>query len=87
MRELNNIDEVIAACLRDEAVAFVLTAENKWTLFRFCLHQLRHPATKDFHKIVYAKKKDALYYMLRLVSMLSVNHYQLEYRGLLDTKV
>ena len=74
-----DIEAAAIAAKRDEEVCFVLTKENKWSLFAFCYYQLKHRTLKEFNCIVYNKQKDTLYYLLRFVARINSKKYTLLY--------
>jgi hypothetical protein len=74
-----NIEEVAIQSAKDIEVCFVLTKQNKYSLFTFCYYQLKHKTLKEFNCIIYAKKKDILYYILKSVAFLNHKKYKLIY--------
>ncbi len=74
-----DIETAAIAAKRDEEVCFVLTKENKWSLFAFCYYQLKHKTLKEFNCIIYNKEKDILYYILKFVVFLNSKKYKLLY--------
>lgn len=74
-----NIKEAAQACARGERVTFVINAQNKWSIFLFCMYQLRYKTLKDFKHISYQKPKDGFYWLLKTVDLLSFGTYKLTY--------
>lgn len=74
-----NIETAAVAAKRGEEVCFVLTKENKWSLFTFCYYQLKHKTLQEFNCIIYNKQKDLLYYLLRFVTIINSKKYTLLY--------
>jgi hypothetical protein len=74
-----NIEEAALWAKRGEEVCFVLTKENKWSLFTFCYYQLKHKTLKEFDCIIYNKPKNLLYYLLRFVTLINSKKYTLRY--------
>ena len=79
MIHTTSIEEAAIRSANDEEVCFVLTKENKYTLFAFCYYQLKHKTLKEFNCIIYAKERDILYYLLRFVSRINAKKYTLTY--------
>lgn len=79
MIHTTSIEEAAIRSANDEEVCFVLTKENKYTLFTFCYYQLKHKTLKEFNCIIYAKERDILYYLLRFVSRINAKKYTLTY--------
>ena len=79
MRMLYNIEEAAIASAKAEEIIFVLTQENKYSLFAFSYYQLKHKTTKEFKHISYQKKKDLLYFFLRCCATISFGKYTLSY--------
>lgn len=74
-----NIEEAAILSAQDKKVCFVLTKQNKYSLFTFCYYQLKHRTLKEFNCIIYAKNKDILYYILKSVAYLNSKKYSLIY--------
>ena len=72
-----SIEEAAIESANDKEVCFVLTKQNKYTLFTFCYYQIKHKTMKEFNCIVYAKEKDILYYLLRFVVIINSKKYTL----------
>ena len=70
-----DIEEAAIESAKDTEVCFVITEENKYSLFTFCYYQLKHRTMKEFNCIIYAKKKDILYYLLYFVSAINSQRY------------
>lgn len=77
MLKTTSIEEAAIFSAHDQEVCFVLTKENKYTLFQFCYYQFKHRTLKEFNCIIYAKSKDTLYYLLRFVVLLNSKKYTL----------
>jgi hypothetical protein len=77
MLKTTSIEEAAILSAQDQKVCFVLTKENKYTLFHFCYYQLKHRTLKEFNCIIYAKNKDILYYLLRFVVVINSKKYTL----------
>lgn len=74
-----NIEVAAIMSAKNEEVCFVLTKENKYSLFAFCYYQFKHRTLKEFNCIIYAKKKDILYFILKSVALLNSKKYSLIY--------
>lgn len=74
-----NIEEAVMNSKEGEDVAFVITSNNKYSLFKVCYYEIKHRTRSEFRTIVYNKKKDLLYYMLRFVHIITFGHYNLVY--------
>lgn len=79
MLRTKDIETAAIAASRDADVCFVITKQNKWTLFAFCYYQLKHRTIKEFNCIIYNKEKDILYYILKFVVLLNSKKYKLLY--------
>lgn len=77
MIKTSSIEEAAIHSANDQEVCFVLTKENKYTLFSFCYYQLKHKTLKEFNCIIYAKERDILYYLLRFVGRINSKKYTL----------
>lgn len=71
----SSIEEAAIESAKNTEVCFVITKKNKYSLFTFCYYQLKHKTTKEFNCIIYAKKKDTLYYLLYFVSAINSKKY------------
>ncbi|WP_295421982.1 hypothetical protein [Sulfurovum sp.] len=74
-----NIEEAVIHSKEGKDVAFVITSTNKYSLFKVCYYEIKHRTRSEFRTIVYNKKKDLLYYMLRFVHIITFGHYNLVY--------
>ena len=76
---VENIEEAVINAKEGKDVAFVITSANKYSLFKVCYYEIKHRTRSEFRTIVYKKKKDLLYYMLRFVHTITLGHYNLVY--------
>ncbi len=74
-----NIEEAVINSKDGKDVAFVIISENKYSLFKVCYYEIKHRTRSEFRTIIYKKKKDLLYYMLRFVHIITFGHYNLIY--------
>lgn len=74
-----NIEEAVIHSKEGKDVSFVITSENKYSLFKVCYYEIKHRTRSEFRTIIYKKKKDILYYMLRFVDIITFGHYTLIY--------
>lgn len=74
-----NIEEAVINSKEGKDVAFVITSENKYSLFKVCYYEVKYRTRSEFRTIIYKKKKDLLYYMLRIVHLITFGHYTLIY--------
>lgn len=74
-----NIEIATIKSAKNKEVCFVLTRKNKYKLFTFWYYQIKHKTLKEFHCILYAKNRDMLYFILRLVAIISAKKYTLIY--------
>lgn len=72
-----NIEEAVINSKEGEEVSFIITSENKYSLFKVCYYEVKHRTRSEFRTIIYKKKKDLLYYMLRFVHIITFGHYNL----------
>jgi hypothetical protein len=79
MHVTKDIKQAALLCSRGERVTFVITKENKWSLFSFCFYQYKFRTLKDFKHISYQKEKDGLYWFLKAVAVVSFGTYTLSY--------
>lgn len=77
----SNIEQAAMACAKGEEVTFFVNETNQRSLFTFCYYQLKHKTTNEFETIIWKRKKNLLYYFLRLASQLSFGKYKLIYKG------
>lgn len=82
-----DIEEAVINSKEGKDVSFVITSENKYSLFKVCYYEVKHRTRSEFRTIIYKKKKDLLYYMLRFVDIITFGHYTLLYEyEEIDTK-
>lgn len=74
-----NIEEAVIRSKEGKNVSFVITSNNKYSLFKVCYYEIIHRTRSEFRTIIYKKKKDLLYYMLRFVHIITFGHYTLVY--------
>ena len=74
-----NIENAAYLCAKGEDVTFAITKQNEWSLFLFCFYQLKYKTLKDFKKISFRKKKDPLYYFLKLFATISFGYYTISF--------
>ncbi|CAA6823380.1 MAG: Unknown protein [uncultured Sulfurovum sp.] len=74
-----NVEQAVIHSKKGKDVSFVITPKNKYSLFKVCYYELKHRTRSEFRTIIYQKKKDLLYYMLRGVHLLTFGHYTLVY--------
>lgn len=74
-----DIEKAVINSKEGKDVAFVITSENKYSLFKVCCYEIIHRSRSEFRTIIYKKKKDLLYYMLRFVHIITFGHYTLVY--------
>lgn len=72
-----DIEEAVINSKDGKDVAFVITSKNKYSLFKVCYYEIKHRTRSEFRTIIYKKKKDFLYYMLRFVHIITLGHYNL----------
>lgn len=74
-----DIEEVARACKSGEEMTFIITKENKLSLFAFCFYQFKYRTLKEFKTISYQKEKDLLYWFLKAVAIISFGKYKITY--------
>ena len=74
-----SVEEAVINSKTNKDVEFVITSENKWSLFKVCYYEMKHRTPCEFRTIVYKKKIDLLYYLLRFVDTITFGHYHLIY--------
>jgi len=79
MKLTQSIEEAAVLCSVYKECTFVITQDNKYTLFMFAYYQAKYKTLNSFKNISYQKSKDALYYFLKLFSIISLNYYKLTY--------
>ncbi len=73
----NRIDEMIEIAHYEQS-GFLLTAHNRYSLFRYCVYQAKARTLSEFRLILYTlPTKSWLYYLLKATASLSFGYYQL----------
>ena len=72
----NRIEEVVLIAGYEKS-AFLISTKNKYSVFRYCLLQVKYHTLNEFRIILYTSQKSWLYYLLKLASYLSFRYYQL----------
>ena len=77
MQICDNIKEIAKRLSQGETVAYRITSQNGYELFLFAYWQWYYRTCKAFTTIIYDRKKDSLYYLLKLASILSFGYYKI----------
>lgn len=72
----NNIKEMIEISTYEKC-AFLLHSKNKYTLFSYCLLQLKHGTFREFRTILFSAQHGLLYHFLNFASVCSFRYYDL----------
>lgn len=82
-----DIEEAVINSKEGKDVIFVINSENKYSLFKVCYYEIKHRTRSEFRTIIYKKKKDLLYYILRFVHIITFGNHTLIYEHEdIDTK-
>lgn len=79
MQIVTNLEEAIIRSSNSEKICWAIHRSNRWDIFKICYFQFKHKARDEFKCIYYQKSKDILYYTLKMISFLGLNHYQVVY--------
>jgi hypothetical protein len=71
----DNIQEAAKRISEGESIVYRITPQNGYQLFCFAYWQWHYRTLKAFRTISYERPKDALYYLLKLASVLSFGYY------------
>ncbi|MFZ2968729.1 MAG: hypothetical protein WA080_06705 [Sulfuricurvum sp.] len=73
----NRIEEMVRIAPYPKS-GFLLTAHNRYSLFRYCVYQAKARTLSEFRLILYTlPTKSWLYYLLKATASLSFGYYQL----------